>query len=176
MREGWFAKYTQNLGIDIGCGKEPVTDEVEKWDTIYGNSDATFMDGIADEVFDYVYSSDLIEHLEDPVTALRNWWRIIKRGGILILSVPHRDLYEKKKLLPSRYNSDHKHFFLPVWNEAPDTLGLLETLEKAVGRDYFLKELIVQDTGYKPGTVAADHPNGEYSIEMIVQKPVGYAW
>ncbi len=48
----------------------------------------------------------------DPKVALKNWWRVLKPGGYLIIYLPHRDLYEKKKNLPSRFNTNHTHFFL----------------------------------------------------------------
>jgi SAM-dependent methyltransferase len=176
MKEGWFLRHAQNLGIDIGCGKEPVTDEVERWDLILGNSDATYMEGIPDGIFNYVHSSHCLEHLADPVTAMRNWWRILRCGGELIIVVPHRDLYEKKNLLPSLFNPDHKHFFLPWNHDPPHTLGLLQTVQEALGQNIFLQELRVLDYGYKPGDSLLSHPQGEYSIEIILKKPPVPTW
>lgn len=175
MREGWFVKHAQNLGIDIGCGDCPLTDEVQKWDLTLGNSDATFMEGIPDDFFSYVYSSHLLEHLTDPITALRNWWRILRPGGKLIVIVPHRDLYEKKTLLPSRFNGAHKHFFLPLNHEPPHTLGLLQVVTEAIGRFEF-HSLQTLDDGYVSGDSATIHPGGEYSIELIVIKPKNDLW
>ena len=87
------------MGIDIGCDNdvlrlpEHLHLEVRPWDLADG--DATLMAGIPDESMDFVYSSHCLEHVVFPVTALRNWWRILKRGGFLLLNIPHRDLYEK---------------------------------------------------------------------------------
>ena len=50
----------------------------------------------------------------------------------MIIAVPHRDLYEKKLAPPSRWNRDHKYFFLPDRNELPSTLGLLPILKVAL--------------------------------------------
>lgn len=41
-----------------------------------------------DETFDLITAFDVIEHVEDDVSALREARRIIKKGGYLILSVP----------------------------------------------------------------------------------------
>ena len=60
--------------------------------------------------FNYIYSSHLLEHLENPHLALTNWWKILDTDGFLILYVPDRDLYEKKNT-PSKFSLDHKYFF-----------------------------------------------------------------
>jgi SAM-dependent methyltransferase len=46
----------------------------------------------------------------DPESALKEWWRLLKSGGHLILVVPDEDLYEQG-YWPSRFNSDHKFTF-----------------------------------------------------------------
>ena len=170
MREGWFLKYIQNNVLDIGCGNEPVSDECARWDIAHGNGDATFMEGIPDHSFDTVYSFHLLEHLQYPQTALRNWFRILKPGGWLIVGVPHRDLYEKKQLLPSSFNADHKTFWLPVGPEPPDTLGLLDTFQSALGAAFKLQSLVIQDSGHFSDHEPNTHPVGEYTIEIIVRK------
>jgi len=59
--------------------------------------------GVADETYDFVYSSHTIEHLPDPSEDIKNWFRVLKPDGYLIIYFPHRDLYEKKQL-PLRFN------------------------------------------------------------------------
>jgi len=174
-REGWFEQHAQRLGIDIGCGDNPLTDECERFDLILGSGDATYMKDIPDEFFDYAYASHLLEHLDDPITALRNWWRIIRPGGRIILVVPHRDLYEKKTLLPSRFNPAHKHFFLPLRHEPPHTLGLLQLFTEAIGHEFSFHSLRILDEQYQANG-AMNHPGGEYSIEFIALKPKQDLW
>jgi SAM-dependent methyltransferase len=41
-----------------------------------------------DEEFDIVTALDVVEHLDDDVVALRELWRIMRPGGLLIISVP----------------------------------------------------------------------------------------
>ena len=94
-REGWYHKCIRHPGIDIGCQNEPVDPEFRRWDLIHGDTDATFMKGVGDESYKTVYASHILEHLHNPIVALRNWWRILKEEGHLIVCVPHRDLYEK---------------------------------------------------------------------------------
>lgn len=66
-----------------------------------------FADGAADTVF----SSHLLEHIEDHEAALLEWWRLVKVGGYLILYLPHRDHYPR--IGQPGANPDHKHDFAP---------------------------------------------------------------
>ncbi len=50
----------------------------------------------------------------------------------MILYLPHRNLYEKKKTLPSRWNLDHKHFFLIDKDEEPDTIGIIPMIQRSL--------------------------------------------
>jgi SAM-dependent methyltransferase len=52
--------------------------------------DAQSFKGIPDLTFDFVISAHVIEHLEDPIGAIRNAIRVLKRGGIFIVVVPDR--------------------------------------------------------------------------------------
>lgn len=162
-------KYAQGLGIDIGCGDDPLTNEVERWDTASGQGDATLMAGVPINTYDYVYASHLLEHLDAPQEAVRNWWRILKPWGWLIIVVPHRDLYEKRALLPSRFNPDHKHFWVPLLPQAPHTLGLLDTVTQALDGLFVFESLRVIDEGFEYVSPTV-HSNGEYSIELIIRK------
>jgi SAM-dependent methyltransferase len=38
--------------------------------------------------FDLVVHSDTLEHISDPIGALRECWRVVKRGGALVYTVP----------------------------------------------------------------------------------------
>jgi SAM-dependent methyltransferase len=39
---------------------------------------------------DYVVSSHVIEHLPDPIKALKEWVRVIRPGGIILAIIPHK--------------------------------------------------------------------------------------
>ena len=43
---------------------------------------------LADESCDFVLSSHVIEHLADPLTGLKEWSRVLRRGGSLLLLLP----------------------------------------------------------------------------------------
>jgi ubiquinone/menaquinone biosynthesis C-methylase UbiE len=44
-----------------------------------------------DRSFDVVYAGEIIEHVGDPAAALREWGRVLKPGGIFILTTPNRN-------------------------------------------------------------------------------------
>lgn len=165
--EGFFKCYCVGKGLDIGYGGDLVCPNAQGWDIEHG--DAMLLNGVDEDTFDFVYSSHALEHMWNIDIALKNWWRVIRPGGFLLLYVPHRDLYEKKLDLPSRWNIDHKHFFLPEVDEPPATVGLLSQLKRSLGKFELLRLETCSD-----GFSIADphrHSNGEYSIEAVLRKP-----
>lgn len=168
-KSGWLDKYCpiRAKGIDIGSGYCKVRPNYYSWDILFGDGDCTLMEGIEDEVFDVVYASHVLEHVIEPHLALKNWFRILKPGGNLLISIPHRDLYEKRKNLPSQWNPDHKYFWLPDEEEPPDTLSLTKVIKEALP-EANLHDVCVQDSYYKAN--GDEHPIGEFSIEAIISK------
>lgn len=138
------------------------------WDLKQG--DAHVMQGLEKGSFEFVYSSHCLEHLEEPHTALIRWFELVKKGGYLIVCVPHRDLYEKKKRLPSLWNQDHKSFWLPEFNDPPHTWGLKWLFDTYIGADkYLLVENRICDEGWYQVPVE-QHSPGEYQVELIAKK------
>ncbi|MBL8491932.1 MAG: class I SAM-dependent methyltransferase [Rhodocyclaceae bacterium] len=113
----FHARYFAGHGIDIGGKPDPLVNyvgvfarmqSVRTWDLEDG--DAQLMAVVPVASFDFVHSSHCLEHMRDPVEALRHWVRILKPGGYLIVTVPDEDLYEHG-FWPSRFNGDHKWTF-----------------------------------------------------------------
>jgi SAM-dependent methyltransferase len=46
--------------------------------------------GIADESYDFVAASHVLEHLANPLRALQEWKRILRPAGSILVVVPHR--------------------------------------------------------------------------------------
>jgi SAM-dependent methyltransferase len=166
IKEGFFDKYTIGKGLDIGYGGDLVSPNAAGFDFEHG--DAQYLAEINNEQYDFVYSSHTLEHLADPAAALKNWYRVLKKGGYLILYIPHRDLYEKKKSLPSRFNPNHTAFFLIERDEPPDTLGIVPLIEKTLSN----YELIYAKECSEGHTIKDPeiHSDGEYSIEVVLKK------
>jgi SAM-dependent methyltransferase len=50
--------------------------------------DATELTGLADASYDFILSSHCLEHVANPLRALREWHRVTRPGGHLVLLVP----------------------------------------------------------------------------------------
>lgn len=98
--------------LDIGCGPDPIKlpppARVTGWDLADG--DAQYLTSLKDGSFDAVVSSHCLEHMVDVPTSLKNWSRVLKEGGYMLLYVPSWTFYERRQW-PSRYNDDHKASF-----------------------------------------------------------------
>ena len=165
--DGFFKEYFIGQGIDVGYGGDLVTPNCRGWDIEHG--DAQDLVGVDDESYDFVYSSHIIEHLDDPARAIRNWWRVVKPGGHLILYLPERDLFERKLTLPSTVSLDHKHYFLLDRDDPPDTIGLIPLIERNLAGAKIVYKKIC-DAGYDPDAPVRFMSTAEYSIEVVVRK------
>jgi SAM-dependent methyltransferase len=166
IREGFFERYCRGDGLDIGYGGDLLCSNCRGWDIEHG--DAQTLASLPNNQFDFVYSSHCLEHVDDPADALKNWWRVVKQGGYLILYLPERDLYERKTTLPSRWNTSHRRFFLLDRDELPDTLGMLPLIKRTLdGYEIVKAEVCKQNYNLVKDTVQA---TGEYSIEVILRK------
>jgi SAM-dependent methyltransferase len=54
-------------------------------------AEAGSLDEVADDAYDAVLASHVLEHLANPLGALAEWCRVVRPGGYLMLVVPHRD-------------------------------------------------------------------------------------
>lgn len=102
-------------GRDRGKFRKP-KDKVEKW--IFADIEAKHnpdivldvenMKDIEDESIDVVNATELFEHVENPEKGLKECYRVIKKGGIMILSVPflypiHADPYDFQRWTESKW-------------------------------------------------------------------------
>ena len=52
--------------------------------------EGTDLSGIADESYDFILSSHSLEHFANPLKALKEWLRVLKKGGTLLILVPDK--------------------------------------------------------------------------------------
>jgi len=132
------------------------------------------MKTVKDETFDFLHSSHCLEHMVDVRVALKNWVRIIKPGGYLIITVPDEDLYEAGNW-PSKFNSDHKHTFTIYKSESwsPVSQNITTLIEELAEDGHKVERLQLQNEFWYPQLHGNDQttlPNTESAIELIIQK------
>lgn len=52
--------------------------------------EATLLHGISDSSYDFLLSSHCLEHVANPLLALREWGRVTRSGGHLVLLLPNK--------------------------------------------------------------------------------------
>lgn len=173
-------RYFVGDGIDIGGAPDPLAlyeelfprmGVVRIWDQ--GDGDAQFMHGVPDESVDFVHSSHCLEHLNDPVEGLRNWFRLVKPRGHLIVTVPDEDLYEQA-VFPSTWNQDHKWTFTILKDNSwsPRSCNVFD-LVRGLGAQADVQKLELLTASYRfalPRFDQTQTPVGEAGIELVVRK------
>jgi len=185
VNEPIFAEsYIVGHGIDIGAGNDQLQNfdglsrhkdkfpkmlSCKNWDTPDG--DAQLMQSVADSTYDFVHSAHTYEHMHNPIEALKNWIRILKPGGHLIVTIPDEDLYEQG-IFPSRFNGDHKVTFTIYKNKSwsPVSYNIIDILSSI--SNIKIKKIQLQEHHYDYSLNGKDQTGGpaECAIEFVVQK------
>jgi SAM-dependent methyltransferase len=96
------ARYCHGRGCEIGPGLNPQTDPsrtiyLDRYTHYRGSrmlvdvvSDAEQLP-LATGSMDYLFSSHALEHCPNTLGVLREWQRVLRPGGRLVLRLPHRD-------------------------------------------------------------------------------------
>jgi SAM-dependent methyltransferase len=79
--------FCQGRGLDVGAGKWPLKGAMPV--ELKDGGDA--MD-LPEGKFDYIFSSHCLEHLENPVAALKHWKERLRFAGVLFLYLPHPEM------------------------------------------------------------------------------------
>lgn len=168
--------YFRGCGLDIGGKPDPLylytelfplVKKIYVWDK--ENGDAQYLESVADASYDFVHSSHCLEHLNDPVEGLKNWIRVLKPNGYLIVTVPDEDMYEQGKF-PS-FNTDHKWTFT-IWKESswsPKSINIFDVL-KIHGTSIEKVELLNSTYRNFPRYDQTLTPIAECGIEFILKK------
>lgn len=120
----WLLKQLKEhggVGLDIGCGQDPhiacvgINDYYGFRHPVYGGKYLPQITGLAEEsynifnseTFSWVIMSHILEHVDTPIITFRNWCKLLKKDGIMVLLMPDAT-YEKIKWDPT-----HKNFYTP---------------------------------------------------------------
>jgi SAM-dependent methyltransferase len=173
-------RYFVGNGVDIGGKPDPLIlyrqlfsqmKNVKTWD--WEDGDAQIMAGVSDGQFNFVHSSHCLEHLVDPHAGLKNWLRIVRPGGYLIITVPDEDLYEQG-VFPSTFNRDHKWTFTIFKQKSwsGQSINILD-LVCELGEEAELVRLEQLSATYRFDYPRYDQtltPVGECGIEFVIRK------
>lgn len=173
LNNGFFSTYMTGIGLDIGyagyiSGVQPILPSAIGIDVDYPG----YTDNILpfeSNTQDYVYSSHCLEHIFDYRTAIREWHRVTRVGGHIVIIVPHQHLYEKRKFPPSKWNGDHKRFYLP-------SHLLAEVENSLVPNTYRVRLLEDGDKNFNYSLPPSTHSDGQYEITLVIQKISPPTW
>lgn len=112
---------------------------------------------------DTVYSSHCLEHIPDPLNVIQDWYRVTKVGGHIIIAVPSRDLYERRRRPPSIWNTEHLRMY--------SCASLLAEIEAALEPNSFKVRYLAENDDLfdysRPPMVA---PYGNYEVTVVIEK------
>jgi ubiquinone/menaquinone biosynthesis C-methylase UbiE len=113
-------------GLDVGCGEGNFIDYLTRQKAIgflvaieldnqklrfakqqypdftYLNADVNTLN-FKNDSFDYIIASEIIEHLPDPMNAIREIRRVAKDNAYFIVSVPHEPFFRWGNLIRGKY-------------------------------------------------------------------------
>lgn len=105
-------------------------------------SDSESFPSVPDGTFDFVVANHVLEHVTDPLRALIEWHRILRPGGLLLLSVPDK-----------RYTFDHRRRRTPLAHLFADHES---DLPPALRNECHLLDWAENVEGLAPGSAAFD--------------------
>lgn len=174
VASGFIRKYLSgSIVLDVGfrghvAGSVPITPDAVGVDLDFPGYDGMKLP-FADESVDAIFTSHVLEHVENYKNTIQNWYRVLKIGGYIVCIVPHQYLYEKRPHLPSRWNIDHKRFY------TPGSL-LLEFEESLQPNSYRVRHLCDNDLWFDYNRGPDEHSYGCYEIELVIEKIKGPYW
>jgi predicted SAM-dependent methyltransferase len=154
-----LAPFCKGNGLDIGYGGDPIVPSAIciDLDTPYANylshpqhlhGDASSLYWFIDECLDYAYSSHVLEDFIDTEDVLREWSRVLKPGGNLVLFLPDEQAYRAYCAVngnePNKHHI-HQEFSLNYLKEIVGLIGGLEVIHEL-------------------------YPVAEYSFELVLKK------
>jgi SAM-dependent methyltransferase len=174
IASGFFDKYLSGKAIlDIGYkggleGVVPIVPQAIGIDVDYPGYDGKKLP-FPDESQDAIYASHCLEHIKDYRGVLREWFRVVKVGGYLVIIVPHQHLFERRRDLPSHWNVDHYRFYTPA--------SLLREVEDVLEpNSHRIRQLVDNDLGFDYSVTPLQAGVGCFEIELVLQKIEKPVW
>ena len=116
-----------------------------------------------DQSQDAVCSDRLLQHVADYRGAIAEWFRVLRVGGFLVITVPHQFLFERKISLPSRFDASHQRFY----TASSLLLEIEEALDPLSYRVRFLED---DDAGFDYTKPPKRAPSGSCDLVVVLEK------
>lgn len=210
MREGRdrvAERFITGEGIEIGPGNSPIrlhssitvkhvdrsTKEslvgvqgfADDWSEPDIVDDGEVLSSIADNSIDFIIACHVLEHTQDPLSAMQAWLSKIRPGGVLFLAIPDRrhsfdrdrpltsfeHLVSDYRLGPAQSEDDHLHEWVTVVNGETD--DDLVAAQKAELRkiDYRIHYHVWDTNSFIETIVRSNGMVGDFDIEYC-----GFNW
>ena len=177
---GFTSRFFRGHGLDLGPADHPMGQLSGHFPAITGLDTAAWppealeqLAGIADESYDFVHASQSLARVANCFAALGAWFRVLRPGGHLVLTVPDEDLAAQGQF-PPPWGADWRWSFSiykrQSWN--PQSINLVN-LFMTLGEAAEIRRLGVIDQGFDDGLPPGDQtgmPLVEASIEAVIRK------
>lgn len=153
-----LAPFCVGYGLDVGFGGDPISPTAIRVDlpqpyTRMGDQpvqlggDARDLHWFRDGVLDYLFSSHVLEDFVDIDAVLREWLRVLRPGGRLVLFCPDEQRFrEHCRVSGQPYNDyhQHAHFSLALVKAALHRLGQTRFIHENPLVDIYSWELVCE--------------------------------
>ncbi len=153
-----LAVFCTGDGMDVGYGGDPIHEsaicmDLPKKYASYLNhpqhlsGDATNLRWFRDGVLDFVYSSHVLEDFEDTLSVAREWLRVVKPGGHLVLFLPDEQTYRNYCVSQGKQPNQHhihEHFGLAFLKDKLSELDGIEFIHEAFPVEIYSFELVIR--------------------------------
>lgn len=135
--------------IDVGCGNLKTVPEAIGIDIVPGGDIIPQIGGdspsvadisadiskplpLDDESVDIVISRHVLEHMLDPINAVRNWSKVLKTDGKMVISIPNENLIRSIPMNPEHFHAWTPETF-PTYIAAVGGLEMVEMWDSENG-------------------------------------------
>ncbi len=109
------------VGLDIGCGQGShfgcigLDKYYGKSHPQYGGEYLPHVTSLAENItcfnegtFNFIVAAHILEHVTNPIITFRQWLKLLKKDGLIILLMPDKN-FEK----PCPWDASHRNFYTP---------------------------------------------------------------
>ncbi|MCM8801653.1 MAG: class I SAM-dependent methyltransferase [Candidatus Omnitrophica bacterium] len=167
-----FKEERRGRVLDLGCGERDYSIKLQElgFEVIAADLDAQrfrYKDKInfricdatkilpfSDNCFDYVLSTELIEHIKNPYSAIKEIYRVLNKDGKFILSTPN--ILNLNSRIRYLFEGCYEYFREPPLDQAKNPKEVIYNLHLIPWR-YHELEYLLMDSGFKIESIYTSH-------------------